>query len=372
MLMVAVSATVSPAGAKTFGPFDTSAGKVMVERVAGPFDHPWAFAFLPTDGHLLVTERSGALRFVQHGTISDPIIGVPRVYARGQGGLLDVALSPDFEDTRRIYLTYSEPVAGGLSRTALATAILDTRSSPPALRDFAAIFRQYPALNTTRHYGSRIIFGDDDKLYVTLGDRANRDRVQDLGNHLGKVVRLNRDGSVPSDNPFVGRNDALPEIYSFGHRNAQGAAKRPADGAYFTVSHGAAGGDEVNRPQPGLNYGWPEVSYGRHYSGRRFPASTRADVEPPLHYWDPSIAPSGAVFYAGDRFPQWQGDLFVGALKYQLIVRLESDGDRLVEAERLFEDEFGRVRDVRVSADGDLWFAIDDDRGYLYRVTPAP
>ncbi|MEM6492261.1 MAG: PQQ-dependent sugar dehydrogenase, partial [Pseudomonadota bacterium] len=349
--------------------FDTEDGPVLVEAVAGPFDEPWGFAFLPEPGAMLVTEIGGDLRLVRDGRISAPLAGVPRVVARGQGGLLDVAVAPDFAETQTIYLTYSEPADGG-ARTALATARLETGATP-RLTDLRVVFRQQPAFPTTRHFGSRIVFDSAGHVFVTLGDRARREIVPRLDNHLGKVVRLNRDGSVPADNPFVGRRDALPEIYSFGHRNAQGAALRPSDGAYFTISHGAAGGDEVNRPIAGANFGWPEVSYGRNYSGAPFPAASRADVIEPLYYWDPSIAPSGAAFYDGDLFPAWRGDLFVGALRGQHIARLELDGDRIVGEERLFEFAFGRVRDVRSGPDGALWFAIDDANGFVYRVTPA-
>lgn len=370
-LFCALIVTV-PADAEVSGPFDTSAGPVLVERMAGPFEHPWAIAFLPDSNAFLVTEREGALRVVRGDRISAPVRGVPAVLARGQGGLLDVVLDPDYAETGRIFLTYAEPVDGGRrSRTALATGLLRDVEGAPRLEDVEVIFRQEPAFDTTRHFGSRIVFGDDGKLYLTLGDRANRDMAQDLNNHIGKVVRLNPDGTIPEDNPFVGRSDARPEIWSYGHRNAQGAAKRPSDGVYFTISHGAAGGDEVNRPAPGKNFGWPEVSYGKHYSGRSFPASTRADVEPPLYYWDPSIAPSGAVFYDGDLFPAWNGDLFVGALRDRMISRLEFDGDQVSEVERLFIDDFGRVRDVRVGPEGALWFAIDDSDGWVYRVVPA-
>jgi len=371
-ILVAALWSVAPAGADVSGPFETSAGPVRVERVAGPFDHPWAIAFLPKPGTFLVTERSGTLRVVRDGSISAPVRGVPPVLARGQGGLLDVVLDPDFARTSRIFLTFSEPVQGGRrGRTALATGLFRDDGGAPRLEDVEVIFRQEPALGGSRHFGSRIVFSDDGKLYLTLGDRGSRDNVQDLSNHLGKVIRLNLDGSVPSDNPFVGQDGVRPEIWSYGHRNPQGAAKRPSDGAYFTISHGAGGGDEVNRPKPGKNFGWPEVSYGTHYSGRPFPAATRADVEPPLHYWDPSIAPSGAAFYDGDLFPEWKGDLFVGALRYELISRLDVDGDRVSEAERLFEDEFGRIRDVRVGPEGALWFATDDDEGGIYRILPA-
>jgi glucose/arabinose dehydrogenase len=359
-----------PACAESSGTFETSAGKVRVERMAGPFEYPWAIAFLPEPGAFLVTEREGALRVVRDGRISKPVAGVPKVRAQGQGGMLDVALDPDYGRNGRIYLTYSEPADGGRGRTALATGTLRLGDAP-RLESVRVIFRQQPALHGGRHFGSRIVFSDDGKLYLTLGDRGNRDRVQDLSNHLGKTIRLNPDGSVPDDNPFVGRSGARPEIWSYGHRNPQGAAKRPSDGAYFTVSHGAAGGDEVNRPQPGKNYGWPEVSYGTHYSGREFSASSRADVEPPLLYWDPSIAPSGAAFYEGELFPAWRGNLFVGALRARHIARLDVNGDRVTEAERLLPGEFGRIRDIRVGPKGALWFAVDSRDGGVYQIVPA-
>lgn len=360
----------TPAAAQVSGPFKTSAGPVQVERMAGPFDHPWSIAFLPDGESYLVTEREGALRLVRNGQISDPVRGVPEVAARGQGGLLDVALDPDFVRNKRIFLTYSQPAGGWTARTALASGILQD-GPRPQLTDVKVIFQQQPATSGGRHFGSRIVFSNDGKLFLTLGDRGNRDQVQDLSNHFGKIIRLNRDGTVPDDNPFVGRAGVRPEIWSWGHRNPQGAAKRPSDGAYFTISHGAAGGDEVNRPEPGRNFGWPEVSYGTHYSGREFPASRRTDVVPPLYYWDPSIAPSGAAFYDGDLFPAWKGNLFVGALRGSMIVRLTANGDKVEEAEQLLEDRFGRIRDVRAGPKGAIWFATDDSEGAVYRITPA-
>lgn len=356
-----------PAGAQIHGPFESSAGPIQVERMAGPFRHPWSIAFLP-DGGYLVTERPGRLRLVRDGVISAPIAGTPEVWARGQGGLLDVAIDPDFARNARIFLTYAAPAEGGRSQTALARATLvdDVR-----LENYEVIFRQEPAFGTQRHYGSRIVFDPAGRIYLTLGDRAQRPLAQKLDNHIGKVLRLNRDGTVPADNPFVGRADAKPEIWSYGHRNAQGAAIRAADGAYFTISHGARGGDEVNRPEAGKNYGWPEISYGTHYSGRDFSGASASGMEQPLHYWDPSIAPSGAVIYEGDLFPDWKGDLFVGALKFALISRLSLDGDRVREEERLLQGRFGRVRDVRVGPDGAIWFATDTPSGAVYRITPA-
>ena len=371
-IAVATSLAVVPACAEVSERFETSAGPVQIERVAGPLKYPWAIAFLPEPNAFLVTEQEGTLRVVRNGRMSAPVEGVPAVLAEGQGGLLDVALDPDFARNKRIFLTYSEPVDDGeLSRTALATGIFRDGNGDPRLEKVEVLFRQDPPVSSTRHYGSRIVIGHDRKLYVTLGDRANRARVQDLSNHLGKVIRLNLDGSVPSDNPFVGQLDALPEIWTYGHRNPQGAAKRSSDGDLFTVSHGASGGDEVNRSKRGKNFGWPEVSYGTHYSGDRFDAQTRSDVEPPLHYWDPSIAPSGAALYEGDLFPEWHGDLFVGALGDEMISRLDVEGDQASEVERLFEGEFGRIRDVRVGPEGALWFATDDSEGGVYRVVPA-
>ncbi len=356
-----------PAGAETYGPFESSAGPIQVERMAGPFRHPWAIAFLP-DGGYLVTERPGRLRLVRDGVVSAPIEGVPAVRARGQGGLLDVAVDPDFARTARIFLTYSAPAGDGLSQTALARATL---ADGARLEDFEVIFRQEPAFGTQRHYGSRIVFDRAGLIYLTLGDRAQRPLAQKLDNHIGKVLRLNRDGAAPADNPFVGRADAKPEIWSYGHRNPQGAVIRASDGAYFTISHGARGGDEVNRPEAGRNYGWPEISYGTHYSGRDFPGVAAAGMEQPLHFWDPSIAPSGAAIYEGELFPAWKGDLFVGALKFALISRLSLAGGDAREEERLLQGKFGRVRDVRVGPDGAIWFVTDSPSGAVYRITPA-
>ena len=361
----------TPVFAETRGPFKSSAGPLEVERLAGPFNHPWAIAFLPKSGSYLVTERKGDLRLVQDGIISAPVEGVPDVWASGQGGLLDVALDPDYSHNQRIFLSYSEPTGVSEARTALATGILRLNGTKPQLEMVKVIFRQEPSSSGGRHFGSRIVFSQGGKLFLTLGDRGNLHLVQKLSNHFGKVIRINRDGSIPKDNPFVGRRDALPEIWSFGHRNPQGAARRFSDDAYFTISHGAAGGDEVNRSQPGKNFGWPEVSYGTHYSGLTFPAVQRPDVVSPLLYWDPSIAPSSAAFYDGDLFSAWKGNLFVGALRDRMISRIKIGNGRASEVERLLEDKFGRIRDVRNGPDGAIWFATDDNEGAVYRIIPA-
>ena len=361
----------SPVIADVRGPFKSSAGPLEVERLAGPFNHPWAIAFLPKAGDFLVTERQGNLRVVIDSKISAPVEGVPDVWASGQGGLLDVALDPDYPQNQRIFLSYSEPMGISKARTALATGILQFDGSKPKLEMVKVIFRQEPPSTGGRHFGSRIVFNKSGMLFLTLGDRGNRLRVQELSNHFGKVIRINRDGSIPKDNPFVGVPGALPEIWSFGHRNPQGATIRQSDDAYFTISHGAAGGDEVNLSQPGKNFGWPEVSYGTHYSGQSFPNAQRPDVVSPLYYWDPSIAPSGAAFYYGNLFPAWKGDLLVGALRGRMISRVRISNGLASEEERLLGEKFGRIRDVRVAPDSSIWFSTDNEVGAIYRITPA-
>ncbi|MEK9685058.1 MAG: PQQ-dependent sugar dehydrogenase [Rhodospirillaceae bacterium] len=357
------------AGAQEITPIKTSIGTLKVQKMAGPFDHPWSIAFLPKNQGYLVTERSGTLRLVRKGVISQPIERVPEVRAEGQGGLLDVAIDPDFETTRLIFMTFSEPVSTFTSGTALARARLIFSGEQARLEDLKVIFRQQPALESSIHYGSRIIFSNDKKIFMTLGDRGHPELVQDLSNHIGKIVRINRDGSSPKDNPFIQMSGLQPEIWSFGHRNPQGAAKRPSGEAYFTISHGAAGGDEINLSQKGRNFGWPEVSYGTHYSGDRFPAASRPDVVSPLFYWDPSIAPSGAAFYWGDLFHKWKGNLFVGALRARTIIRMSLQGNFIQEKERLISPKFGRVRDVKIGPNGTIWFCTDDPQGAVYRIT---
>lgn len=279
-LMVNAAATFDTAAAD--GPFPSSAGPIMVEEVAGPFSFPWAVAFLPGENAMLVSERDGNLRLVTNGVISEPLPGLPSIWANGQGGLLDVVLSADFTSNQRIFFTYAEPGLLGRARTALASATLD-RSGTPRLRDVDVLFQQEPLKSGGRHFGSRIVFAPDGTLFVTTGDRGDAPLAQALDNHIGKVIRLNPDGSVPADNPFVGQPGVLPEIWSYGHRNAQAAVLSP-DGIYFTISHGARGGDEVNQPMAGKNYGWPTISYGTHYSGRPFPGDAQVGMEQPLFY----------------------------------------------------------------------------------------
>lgn len=357
-----------PVTANEVNTVNTSIGRLQVEKMAAPFDHPWSIAFLPNARGYLVTERIGKMRLVRNGIVSSPIEGLPKIKARGQGGLLDLAVDPDFRDNNLIYFTFSEPVSDYKSRTSLAKGRLSFRENLPLLENVTVIFRQYPPLNSDIHFGSRISISNNKKIFVTLGDRGEPRLVQNLSNHLGKVVRVNNDGSSPDDNPFKGRSGALPEIWSYGHRNPQGAAIRKLDNRLFTVSHGAAGGDEVNLSIPGKNFGWPEVSYGTHYSGRAFQASVRPDVIPPIHFWDPSIAPSGATIYDGALFPEWSGNLFIGALRGKRLVRLKLKGNVVEEKEQLLVNQLGRIRDVRTGPDGAIWLTIDDENGAVYRI----
>ncbi|MGF1551073.1 MAG: PQQ-dependent sugar dehydrogenase [Paracoccaceae bacterium] len=346
--------------------FETRAGSVTVERLAGDLDTPWAVAPLPGGG-ALVTERGGRLWRFDADWRRTAVEGVPAVYASNQGGLLDVTLARDFATTRTLFLTYAEPAEGG-ARTAMARATLSDDGA--RLDDLRVLFRQSPVQSGGRHFGSRVLEAEDGALFVTLGDRGNRPGAQDPQGHLGKVVRVARDGSVPEDNPFADGAEALPEIFSLGHRNVQGAAF-DEQGRLWTLAHGARGGDEVNLALAGRNYGWPVISYGRHYSGGRIGEGTsKPGMEQPKWYWDPSIAPSGLAIYQGDRFPEWRGDLFAGSLKFDHIARLIREGDRIVEEEKLFEDAYARIRDVVAAPDGSLWFLAEGD-GALYRATPA-
>ncbi|SOE01001.1 PQQ-dependent sugar dehydrogenase [Caenispirillum bisanense] len=344
----------------------TSAGPIQVKTVAEGLARPWGMDFLP-DGRVLVTERPGRLRIVgPDGSLSEPVQGTPEVFSQGQGGLLDVRVHPDFAETGWVYLTFAEPGEGGTASTAVARGKLEGET----LTDVEVIFRQEPKVDGGNHFGSRMVFTPDGKLFVGLGERFKFQPAQDLSNHLGTVVRLNADGSVPDDNPFVGRQDAKPEIWSYGHRNIQGGALNPETGEPWFHEHGPRGGDEINIPEAGKNYGWPVVSWGRHYSGDPIPdPPTRPEFADAVFQWTPVIAASGMDFYTGDRFADWQGDLLVGGLVSRSVVRLDVNAREVTEAERLPIGE--RVRDVQTGPQGDVWVLTDEDNGKLLRLTPA-
>jgi glucose/arabinose dehydrogenase len=347
-------------------------GVVRAETVARGLEHPWALAFLP-DGRMLVTERAGRLRVVTTaGVVSAPVAGVPAVYASGQGGLLDVAVDPAFAQTRLVYLSYAEPGEGGTAGTAVARGRLSDDGA--SLADVRVVYRQAPKVSGGNHFGSRLVFGRDGLLFVTQGDRfGHREQAQDLGSLIGKVARVRPDGAVPADNPFAaGRDGAAPQVYSYGHRNVQAAALDPATGRLWTVEHGARGGDELNAPEAGKNYGWPAITYGVDYSGAAIGEGTaKAGLEQPVYYWDPVIAPSGAAFVTSDRYPGWRGSLVVGSLGTRSLVRLELQGGRVAREERHL-GEFGqRIRDVREGPDGYLYVVTDAGDGQVARVVPA-
>lgn len=347
--------------------------QLRVEVVASGLEHPWALAQMP-NGRWLVTERPGRLRVIlPGGRVSEPVQGLPEIVAGRQAGLLDVALSPGFGTDRLVYFSFTEPRDGG-NGTSVARGRLSEDET--RLTDVQVIFRALPAYDNQMHYGSRLVFDRAGRLFVTLGERSDlqtRPQAQDLGSHFGKIVRINADGSVPDDNPFVGRQGALPETWSLGHRNVQGAALHPGTGDLWAIEHGARGGDEINIVRAGRNYGWPTISYGLEYSRQAIGEGlTQQDgMEQPIYYWDPVIAPGGVAFYDGDMFPEWRGNLFVSGLSGKHLARLVIEGERVVGEERLLVDQDQRIRDVAVGAGGALWVVTDETDGRLLRITPA-
>ena len=368
---LAAGSALAPLAAPATERLESEEHLFRVVTVTTGLDHPWGLAFLP-DGRLLVTERSGRLRTVTAGRLDpEPITGVPRVHASGQGGLLDVALHPEFRENGLVYLSYA---AGNWARA--GTEVARGRLHGSRLEDVEVLFRALPKSGGGRHFGSRLRFAPDGHLFISLGDRGDRHRAQDPGDHAGSIVRIRDDGGIPPDNPFVGVDGALPEIWTLGNRNVQGLAFHPQTGVLFAHEHGPRGGDEVNVVRPGVNYGWPVISYGREYgSGVPVGEGTHRDgMAQPIVQWTPSIAPSGLTVYDGDRFPRWRGNLFVGALRFRLIARLVLDGDRVVHEERLLEGRHGRIRDVRTGPDGLLYLLTDAPAplGAILRLEPAP
>jgi len=350
--------------------FKSEQGSVTVEQVTQGLEHPWALAFLPDKQGMLVTERPGNLRVVaEDGKLSKPISGVPQVWASGQGGLLDVVLSPDFANDRLVYLTYAEVGKDGKAGTAAGRGRLSADMSK--LENFTVIFRQQPKLSVGNHFGSRMVFDRDGYLFIALGENNNRPTSQDLDKLQGKVVRLFPDGKVPPDNPFVGQKNVRPEIWSYGHRNQQGATLNPWTGTLWTNEHGPRGGDEVNIVERGGNYGWPLATDGINYSGEPIPEAKGKVVEGtirPFHVWEKSPAISGMTFYDASRFKAWDHNLFIGALASQELIRLQFDGDKIVHEERLLGDLKQRIRDVRQGPDGYLYVLTDEDNGQLLKI----
>lgn len=350
----------------------TEKTKIKVETFASGLENPWGLVFLP-DGRSLVTEREGRLRIVSpKGTLSAPLNGVPKVDARGQGGLLDVAIDPDFAENKYVYLSFAEAGDNGINSTAVARGVL----TATGLADVKIIFSQAPKVASTLHFGSRIVFDDKGHMFIALGERSKtefRGQSQDLVSDLGKVVRFNRDGSIPNDNPFVGKQGMRPEIWSYGHRNQQGAAMNPWTHELWTNEHGPRGGDEINIPRAGKNYGWPVVSYGINYDGT--PVGKGAKTGPaftdPIHYWVPSIGVSGMAFYTSDAIAPWKGNLFVGGLAIPQLVRLELDGDKIVHEEALLTDLGSRIRAVKQGPDGALYLLTDNGEDFILRVSAA-
>ena len=366
MTMVAMMALSMASHAQVIS---TEEHRIRVTPLITGLQNPWGLAFLP-DGRLLVTERAGRLRVVNkdHKLDATPIEGAPAVAAIGQGGLLDVALHPRFADNKLVYLSYS---AG--DRTGIGTEVARGVLNGNKLDNVQVIFRMEPKLRNGYHFGSRLVFDRDGMLYITLGDRGEMERAQNPGDHNGSVIRIHDDGRVPKDNPFAGRPGWRAEKYTLGNRNMQGAALHPQTGLLWTHEHGPQGGDEVNVIRPGVNYGWPVITYGVNYgSGTRIgEGSAKEGMAQPLHKWVPSIAPSGLAFYNGGKFSKWRGDLLVGALKDQMLVRLKLDGEKVVREERLLKNLIGRIRDVRVGPDGLIYLLTDDSSGALVRLEPA-
>lgn len=362
------SLTLSPAlMAKTI---ESERESFELETIADDLKNPWGLAFLP-NGNMVVTERTGTMRVVQaSGAVSAPLSGLPEIVVKGQGGLLDVAVDPDYANNGWIYFSFSQPGDNDTNSTALARAQLHGSE----LSEVDVIFSQQPKVKSNAHFGSRIVFKDDGTLFLTLGDRYSRmDDAQTLDNHHGKVIRINTDGSVPADNPFVKTEGALPEIWSYGHRNMQGATIHPQTGELWSGEHGAQGGDEINIDRAGVNYGWPVITYGENYGGGKIGEGfKKAGMEAPIYYWLPSLATAGLTFYTGDKFPNWQGDLFVASLRAETLSRLDVEDGRVLHEERMLVDELGeRIRHVTQGPDGYLYLLTDQSDGKIIRLKPA-
>ena len=370
-LALCLAALAPMASAKTLT-VKTEAGKIQVKTIAEGLENAWGMAFLPDDS-MLVTERVGKMRIVSaDGKLGEPLSGLPEIVARGQGGLLDVVLAPDFATSKKIYFSYSEPGEGSeskLNSTAVSFATLNGNT----LENVTRVFSQQPKISSNNHFGSRLVWAPDGTLFITLGDRySEKDQAQTLDNHQGKVVRINADGSVPKDNPFVNTKGALPEIWSYGHRNMQGAAINPLSKELWTGEHGPQGGDEINIDRAAKNYGWPVITYGENYGGGKIGEGTHKEgMEQPIYKWVPSIATAGFIFYTGDKFPQWKNNILLSSLREKTFVRLIVDGDKIVKEERLLNKELDqRLRHVVQGPDGLVYLLSDESNSKIYQLSP--
>jgi len=347
--------------------FSSDEAEFRLQTVAEGLEHPWSLAFLP-DGTQLVTERAGRLRMIRDGNlVPQPLTGLPELVVSGQGGLLDVLLHPDFESNQTLFLSYAHRARQGMT-----TRVARAKLNGTALTDVEVIFEALPRSNTSRHFAGRMEFDREGNLYVSVGDRGAMDRAQDLGDDAGGVHRITINGEPVEDNPFMDQAGARDTFFTYGNRNIQGMTIHPETGEIWTHEHGPRGGDEINILSAGTNYGWPEITYGIDYSGLPITMHTKKEgMAQPLHYWDPSIAPSGMAFYTGDQFAEWQGDLFVGALKMRKLVRLEVSNGNVTEEEDLLTELGERIRDVRMGPDGVLWLLTDSPQGKVYRILPA-
>ncbi len=371
---LAVAPSAAAAAAQTNAP-PTPKTEIIVEEVAKGLKFPWGLQFLP-DGRMLVTERGGTMRVItKDGKVSKPVEGLPHVVNKGQGGLLDVLLGQDFATSGTIFFSYAEPRASFSNGTSVVRAKLVLEGESGRIEDGEVIFRQQPSARSFYHFGSRLVWDKTGALFVTMGERADlSDGAQDVSTHLGKVIRIMPDGSVPKDNPFVGKDDAMPEVWSYGHRNVQGAALDPETGQLWTTEHGPKGGDELNQPQAGKNYGWPVITYGIDYSGKKIGDGIKAKdgMEQPVYYWKPSIGTSGLAFYSGDLFKGWKGNLIAGGLSGLTLQRLVLENGSVVAVEPLLTNRKERIRDVRQGPDGAVYVLTDDDDGKLLRLSPKP
>jgi aldose sugar dehydrogenase len=349
------------------GVYTSDKHNFTMETVVEGLENPWSVDFLP-DGRMLVTEKPGRLRIVDNGQLSEPVSGLPEVKDKGQGGLLDVALDPDYANNQIIYLSYSAKGKGGIG-----TEVVKGKLVGNELKDTQVIFKLSPKTNTGYHFGSRLLFAKDGSLFITLGDRGDMDRSQDINDHAGSLIRINKDGSIPEDNPFVNNPNAKPEIYTYGNRNMQGIAMHPETGDVWTIEHGPQGGDELNLMKPGVNYGWPVITYGANYgTGTKIGEGTeKAGMEQPVHYWVPSIAASSLLFYTGDKFPNWKGNAFVSSLRFGQLARLEMKDNKVIKEERIFDGEIDRIREVQQGLDGFIYIITDQSNGKLLRLKPT-